>query len=500
MPAQALLPALAAATDCALAEQHPAPGAGPRPRCEGAGCRHAAECYCSACNRVLCAACELEAHSMRVFEHHRSGATAGAGLGLGAGASTSTGARDCVVPWELHEAAAPRCAQHRMPLTRYDRRRVCLCCEVCAQDDAARARRLVPATDAPMDVYHHLFCALAALSAAIAELQAYLHRMSARLRYLDSVKTDSLKNLIGIYSFLRHEEEEEQEEKEKQQEQQQQQEGQQKQTTTMATATMGKQQHQQPTSREKMKRLLRGCLSYPQTSRVLQETMRATATDVLLSALVVHREALLLKAHLWHSKFSLEQYLEVVHLCRRHAAACVLVRRAAVPATQMFAFDALPPALLRRAPALQAPLVCVPDIPAPRLVAASRITPTHLVARAVAAAAPAPRQPFFWTQLAFCHDASFQVILTPQSSASSQTTSNSGSDEEKKENNESSAMFFVPTVPQVTDAGEVRRCAALRLTGLHPGTTYTLVARTLVDRNQACSEYSRPLVFTTPPE
>ena len=73
-------------------------------------------------------------------------------------------------------------------------------------------------------------------------------------------------------------------------------------------------------------------------------------------------------------------------------------------------------------------------------------------------------------------------------------------DEEKKENNESSAMFFVPTVPQVTDAGEVRRRAALRLTGLHPGTTYTLVARTLVDRNQACSEYSRPLVFTTPPE
>ena len=42
-PAGALLPALAAATDCALAEQQPAPAAGPQPRCQCAGCKHAAE-------------------------------------------------------------------------------------------------------------------------------------------------------------------------------------------------------------------------------------------------------------------------------------------------------------------------------------------------------------------------------------------------------------------------------------------------------------------------
>ena len=43
------------------------------------------------------------------------------------------------------------------------------------------------------------------------------------------------------------------------------------------------------------------------------------------------------------------------------------MRRTAVPATQLFRFDALPPDFLRRPPALQVPLVCVPDIPAPRL-------------------------------------------------------------------------------------------------------------------------------------
>ena len=219
--------------------------------------------------------------------------------------------------------------------------------------------------------------------------------------------------------------------------------------------------------------------------------MRATAADVLLRALVVHREALLLKAHMWHHKFSLEQHLEVVHHCRRHAAACVFVRRMAVPATQLFHFDALPPDFFRRPAALQVPLVCVPDVPPPRL-AAARSSPTALVARAVASTAAAPKQPFFWTQLVFCHDAAFQVVLRCDGGDGSENGDNSNS-------SNSTATFVVPAAAQVTERGEVRRCAMLRLTGLRPGTAYTLVARTLVDRRQACSEYSRPLAFTTPP-
>ena len=371
-----------------------------------------------------------------------------------------------------------------MPLTHYDKRRVCLCCAVCGQDDGARARRLVPAADAQMDVYHHLFCALAALSAGIAELQAYLHRVSARLRYLDSVKTDSLRNLTALYTAALFQQEQQQAE--------QQQQGQEQQAGGMAGV------------REKMKGVLRGCLSYPQTSRLLQETLRATTADVLLGALVVHREALLLKAHMWHRKFSLEQYLEVIHHCRRHAAACVFVRRTAVPATQLFRFDALPPDFLRRPPALQVPLVCVPDIPAPRLTP-TRAGPTTLVARAVASSAAAPKQPFFWTQLVFCHDASFQVVLSTASSSTSTTprdteAASSETAATAPSSSSSSATFLVPAVAQVTDRGEVRRCAAVRLTGLRPGTAYTLVARTLVDRNQACSEFSRVLAFTTPPD
>ena len=487
---------------------------GRRPRCQLGSCRSFADSYCTACNMLFCAACEHEVHSMRLFEHHRKGE------------------RDRVVPWELHEAAVPRCRRHNMPLTRFNQRRFKLYCDICCAEADTPPQDLLDPTAGASEVFHHLFCALAALSSGIAELQSHLHLLNARLRYLDSVKADSLKYLLPLYNAVLREEKAKKKLRTHQQQQlrQQIQQALRQQTPTESDTQEEvhkeeEEEHEEEEEGEdnepvdadvaaavkmRLKPVLRGCLSYPAASRLFHETVRAALRDVLLGALVVHHEAMHMKAHMWHSKFSLEQYLEALHMCRQYAAACLFARRVPFPTTQLFHFDQLPADFLSRPPSARVPLVCVPDVPAPVLLDTS-CTDTTMDTNVVVPPALALNSSY-WTQSVLCGEAAFQVVLVaqylrqPGERGTSTQVFQRACELDKMSDHarglppgaeERSAAFVVPAMQQLTTKHEVRVCAALHISGLRPGSSYTVLVRTLVDKNQACSEFSKPLTFVT---
>jgi len=106
-----------------------------------------------------------------------------------------------------------------MPLTRYDKAGIRLCCDVCAiPEDGEPVPIIVDMAEARSEVFHHMFCSLKALSQGITDLQMYIRGMNEQIRHLDSLKRDLLKSLNARYAAFLQAREEERAQKEKEKE------------------------------------------------------------------------------------------------------------------------------------------------------------------------------------------------------------------------------------------------------------------------------------------